>query len=431
MPLEVNYDDDEEIIQDKPKSQAPPKLDDSEAFPETGWAASTVDAKAPEKSFASLASEVLPPQKDQLDYSQPIKIKVPRKPLPARIKKVRDQYTRQHQSYVKTLDTNCIMYHDEGLPEGNDKKAPCESATVGKPVRSLKELEQCWTEVSKRRLEDGCNLRLFKSDISSPSHSDPACEKGGKYLLRVKKELSRDMFEELCLYFCDQRLDPAVTIGLCLCIRPKLDVIQIWTKNVASAASEELYGKNLNELLGTEASLKFVKHSEAYPKKLAEARKYYLEDKVSSDEQGAAMSVNNTFKPREFTKEKKEKKKGEFEKVPVKERKQSEKAEEEEAFVKEEPEGFSYDILADGNQDDGKEEPDDGLQILEKKKSEKTRKGSSKKGSSKSKKNKGDDFDFDGVSTKPIIPQQVFIGAGLFGVFFIAFLAMFMSGVMN
>merc|ERR1712196_71427 len=229
------------------------------------------------------------------------------------------------------------------------------------------------------------------------------------------------------MYFCDGRLDHT-TIGVCLCIRPDLDVIQIWTKNVASAASIEVFNTLLNSLLGTEATATFAKHGDTFKKGAAEARRYYLEDKVSPNVAGSAQSVNNVLKPREFTKEKKAAKKGEFSQVPVKDRKKPEGKESAApaAAAAVAPQdkaesAFSFDVLDSGNTDTPtKEEPDD-FTFLEKKKKDK-RQGS-RKGSTKGKKSRGED-EFGGLATSsPIIPQKVFVGAGLFGILIAAFLA--------
>ena len=73
--------------------------------------------------------------------------------------------------------------------------------------------------------------------------------------------------------------------------------------------------------------------------------------------------------------------------------------------------------------------PED-VQLFEKKKPDKNRKGSTKKGSRKEKK-KSDEFDALPGSSAPLIPQQVFVGAGLGAVLFVLLLAVFMSGAMN
>lgn len=89
----------------------------------------------------------------------------------------------------------------------------------------------------------------------------------------------------------------------------------------------------------------------------------------------------------------------------------------------------NYDLLDDDNTVDDAEEGGDDIQLYEKKKSEKTRKGSTRKGSKKEKKSK-EDYELP-PSAAPLIPQQIFVGAGLGGILFVAMLAIFMSGLLN
>jgi len=66
-PAPQNYDSDDEVVEKKaPNSSKAPNLADQEAFPDSGFGSGTAAAaSAPKggKSFASLASEVLPEQK--------------------------------------------------------------------------------------------------------------------------------------------------------------------------------------------------------------------------------------------------------------------------------------------------------------------------------------------------------------------------------
>jgi hypothetical protein len=90
----------------------------------------------------------------------------------------------------------------------------------------------------------------------------------------------------------------------------------------------------------------------------------------------------------------------------------------------------NYALLA-GDDDDSSTTIGADVQLFTKKKTDKgSRKGSTKKGSTKAKKDA--DFEFDTLSTsQPLIPQQVFVGAGLGGVLFVVLLAIFMSGALN
>merc|ERR1711907_43562 len=102
---------------------------------------------------------------------------------------------------------------------------------------------------------------------------------------------------------------------------------------------------------------------------------YYLGEHVSASEKGAAMAVNSIIKAREFGKQKKEKKAGEFNEVPVKERREKKQAEGDEGAVATAENPFDL-IHAETRDGDVGED----IEFKEKKKSDKTRKNSTKRG---------------------------------------------------
>jgi len=430
--MEMNYDDydeDEETSPSKAKtSKAPPKFDDSEAFPDTlHTGGSTASAHLPSKSFASLAQEVLPPQKGQIDLNQPIRIKMPRKPLPPRIKKVRDMY----KGATLKAGGKCKMYHDEGIPAGeNEKKATCESTEVGSLIDSLRAFEQAWKAVTSMPADEGANIRLFKAEVESPSPDDSAFEKGGAYSFRVNKAIAKDMFEELALYFADSRVDHTV-VGVCWCVRGNFDMFKLFTKSPPTNASLEKFQETMHALLGMDAEITYTKWHDAYKKNAARARKYYLvQGQVLNFPEGAAMSANNVVKGREHYKEKKARKTGadDYETIPARERREqvAKDAAPEEAEDKAEDNPY---LLLEGDAQDEAGGKEDDFVFFEKKKVDKsaTKKGS-KRGSKKEKRSSAKE-DFEGLpaASKDLIPQQIFIGSGVFAVVCI-FITMYSSG---
>merc|ERR1712159_307139 len=170
------------------------------------------------------------------------------------------------------------MYHDEGMPPGvSEKKAACEMATVGSTITSVQDFNSAWRDVEKLPKDEGTNVRLFRSEYESPNPENDKLEKGGKYQLRVSKAIAQDMFEELSLYMMDSRLDNAI-VGVCWCIRANLDLIQMWTKNPASAASVEVFSTKLRTLLGVDTScgVDYARFADIFGSKASKARKYYL-----------------------------------------------------------------------------------------------------------------------------------------------------------
>jgi len=92
----------------------------------------------------------------------------------------------------------------------------------------------------------------------------------------------------------------------------------------------------------------------------------------------------------------------------------------------------NYDLLMGDDDSKGSGVIGEDIQLFEKKKVDKTKKGSSRKGSTKGKKSNKNEFDslLTG-SSAPLIPQQVFVAAGLGGALFVVLLAIFMSGALN
>jgi len=436
MPIDANYEDEEEqVVAKATKSSNAPNLNDQSAFPEATWGAGAEGPAFDGKSFASLAAETLPPQKSGLDLNQPIRIKVARPPVKPRITKVREAYKRDNTKRLGSF----TMYHDEGMPAGvSEKKASCEMAEVGSTITNVQEFNSSWRELEKLPKDEGTNVRLFRSEYQEPSPEDEKLEKGGKYQLRVSKAIAQDMFEELCLYAMDARLDNAV-VGVCWCIRANLDLIQMWTKNPASAASAEVFSGKLRMLLGVDTScgVDYSRFADIFGSKASNARKFYLVEGQAPMNCEVATAVNNIVQMREFGTKKEKKKDAEnFTEIPGRGEKVVKAASKESSTDDAAPATGNvgvvnnYANLMDDNDEEDASVEQDNIQLFEKKKSDKTRKISTKKGSKKEKKGGKDDFDLP-TSSAPLVSQQTFVVSGLAGVLFVALLALVMSGVLN
>lgn len=429
--------DDEDDVKTSPakKNNVAPKINDTEAFPDAGWGSGSGSA-APTggKSFASLASEVLPEQKGGIDTDKPIIVKMPRPVVKARIVKVREAYKRDGSKKMGAFK----LFHDEGMPAGvPEKKAEMDMSQIGDVISTISDFQRSWREVEKMPQDEGTNIRLFKAEFDTPSPDNNMLEKGGKYQLRVNKTLSSDMYEELCTYLMDNRLDNAV-VGVCMCIRAGFDLIQLWTKNASSNATVEVFCSKLQLLLGSRADVTYARFSDVFGK-ASKQRKFYLIESLPGHDHGVAMTVDNIVQMREFG-SKKDKKKGgadgftevsnftDKKKDRTDEPKRSPLMQAEEAGV---AHVDNYGLLAGEEDDNTSGTIGEDVQLFAKKKTDKgSRKGSTKKGSKKER--KADNFEFDALATsQPLIPQQVFVGAGLGGVLFVVLLAIFMSGALN
>jgi len=435
MPIDANYDDEEEqVVQKQANSKNAPNLNDQSAFPEATWGTGSDGPAFTGKSFAALSAETLPAQKSGIDLNQPIRIKVARPPVKPRITKVREAYKRDNTKRLGSY----TMYHDEGMPAGvSEKKASCEMAEVGSTITNVQEFNSVWRDLEKLPKDEGTNVRLFRSEYEEPDPEHEKLEKGGKYQVRVTKAIAQDMFEELCLYMMDARLDNAI-VGVFWCIRANLDLIQMWTKNPASAASVEVFSAKLRNLLGVDTScgVDYARFSETFGSKASHARKFYLVEGQFPMDCEVATSVNNIVQMREFGTKKEKKKDAEnFTEIPGREQKVVKSAPKEASTdeAASAPSGVAavnnYATLLGDDDDDAPVEKDD-IQLFEKKKSDKTRKASTKKGSKKEKRGGKDDFELP-ASSAPLVSQQTFVSAGLAGVIFAALLAVIMSGVLN
>jgi hypothetical protein len=436
-----NYDDieDDTVEAKATKGSKAPSLDDVNAFPEAEWgvgSGSAASKPAGGKSLAELASETLPSQRAGIDLNAPIVIKMPRPPTKTRIQKVREIYKKDDR---KKFNHTFTVYHDEGIPAGMaEKKAPLEMDEVGS-VENLKDFEKVWANTVKLPRDDGSNIRVFRSEFVEPAPEHEALVKGGKYQIRVSKELTLARFEELCIYLFDNRLDLSI-VGVCWCLRPNFDLVQLWTKTPQSAAAVEVLKGKLAMLLGAKPELSEVtydKHQDKFVQKTAKSRRFYLAEPQVPTGPGAIMSVDTVIQMREYgSKKKKEGKtdKDDFTEIAGTRTTKQSKSNKPKEVAANEPVSprvpqNNNDLLDDDNTVDDAEEGGDDIQLYEKKKSEKTRKGSTRKGSKKEKKSK-EDYELP-PSAAPLIPQQIFVGAGLGGILFVAMLAIFMSGLLN
>jgi len=440
MPIDVTYDDVDEV-EDQPKTKknsSAPKLDDSSAFPEAAWGSGSAAAPGMPsggKSMAALAAETLPEQRIGIDLNQPIVIKMPRPPTKSRLQKVREAYKKDDR---KKLNSTFKVWHDEGIPAGvSEKKAELTMQYVSPDVADIKDFDKAFAAAQKLSLDEGANIRVFRGDIAEPSPDSDNFVKGGRYQIRVGKPLSPAMFEELCLYLFDSRLDAAI-VGVCWCLRANFDLLQMWTKKEASSSSIDVFSGKICSILGTTAKVTYTKHAEL--SKSSKPRKYYLiEGSSDSSEHGAAMSVESVIQPREFGKKKERKVVDDYTEVQNSNKKAETKQVKVEApkeTVVEKPSGVTtaanaYGSLFDGDNVEEAEEEAEDIQIFEKKKSDKrSNKQNSRKGSKKEKK-ASTGFDELPPVAAPVISQQMFVGAGFAGILMVAMLAIFLSGVFN
>jgi hypothetical protein len=165
---------------------------------------------------------------------------------------------------------------------------------------------------------NGNNVRLFKAGVTSPSALDETLEKGGKWAIAVSKHLSKEMFEELCLYVMDERLG-YMADGCVLAVRDVADVLQVWTRSQPKPDDVNKMARDITRLLGLAAAgvhtPVFEFHDNAY-KKASKAKTYFLVEPaplgpyVDAQETALQPRTKNSTSAAERKEKKDRKKKG-------------------------------------------------------------------------------------------------------------------------
>jgi len=419
----MSYESDsEEETPQKPQKKnnnRAPSLDDAEAFPET-FGAGTAQAQGIPSGvdFASLAGKFTPDETNEFDLTQARPMQ--RKTI-TRISRLREMYYKSRDLCNKPLGTQWSLYMDSGI-QGSEKTAECESQLLGS-VHTTKAFDPLMKPV-RLGLSPGSNVRLFKSNgLTSPSMLDETLEKGGKWSVAVSKDLSKDVFEELCLYVLDERLGWAAD-GCVYAVRDGIDVVQIWTKTAPNPDVLSKMATDIDAILGIDGAVpvSFSLHADAF-KKASKARKYFIVEPILGAVYVQSQEV--ALQPRsksEVTREKKDKKKSKVRKgeegfitegAAIRAQKPKSSANSTEpSQAKNEPSApstsnpfgnLTVEEETFGKKNKTKEEEDSPLVFKQRKKPP------SRKGSKKSKK---DEFDDLPVQPGAVVPLPMFMGAG-------------------
>lgn len=338
-------------------------------------------------------------------------------------------YYKSRDLCNKPLGTQWSLYVDSGI-QGPEKSVECESQLLGS-VSTTKAFDPLISPI-RRGLSPGSNVRLFKSNgLTSPSMLDEILEKGGKWSVAVSKDLSRDVYEELCLYVLDERLGWAAD-GCVFAVRDGVDVVQIWTK---ASPNPEIVAKMANDIqailgLGGNVPVSFSLHADAF-KKTSKARKYFIVEPIPGDAYVQSQEV--ALQPRtktEVTREKKDKKKSKGKKgdegfitesqVRAQKVNSSAKSTTENSINGDARTSNPYGNLqveeeAANNKKKGAKDEEDSPLVFNRRKKAPSRKGSSKKA-------KKDEFDDLPVQPGAVVPLPMFMGAGAMIFLVLAFL---------
>jgi len=391
------------------KSNKVPSLNETD-FPETFGSGGLQPQSG--ISFAALNFDGQDQSAVSQDAAQPARRVV------TRISRLREMYYKSRDVARAPLGKTWSLFVDGGL-QGPEKNAECQSKLLGQ-AETTRAFEPLIAPL-RQPLGSGSNVRLFKSIFSSPSALDEGLEKGGKWAVAVSKDISRDMFEELCLYVMDERLG-YLADGCVFAVRDGADVLQVWTRSAPKPEDVNKLSQDLCTIMGldTNVNVAFERHANAF-KKASQAKKYFcietppLGIPVASQEQALQpRSKNNAAAERKEKKDKKKKgrKTGDegFTEVEVKAKKsgsnQSQKDTEEESVATTSSNPFgNLAVEQDEKKKGSKEEPEAPIVF------HKRKKPASKKGSSKGKRNVKDEFADLPVVEGSVVPLPVFMGS--------------------
>ncbi|KAJ3432674.1 eukaryotic translation initiation factor 4e class ii 2b [Anaeramoeba flamelloides] len=98
---------------------------------------------------------------------------------------------------------------------------------------------------------DGGDYLLFKDGID-PVWEDPENEKGGKWILRLRKGLASRFYEDLILALIGEEFDVAIDeiCGIVVSVRTQEDIISLWNKRGNDKVAIENLKKKIIEVLG-------------------------------------------------------------------------------------------------------------------------------------------------------------------------------------
>lgn len=137
-----------------------------------------------------------------------------------------------------------------------------EYSNLVKKIADFTTVEDFWAIYQYLKKPDACingiEISLFKDPIK-PMWEDDGNKQGGKVTLKLKKDNTNLIWEELVLAFVGNSLDPKVrdeVNGVIFSSKKDMNVIQIWYRNYNTGFISDLE-QNLKELLNTPENYDF------------------------------------------------------------------------------------------------------------------------------------------------------------------------------
>jgi len=198
------------------------------------------------------------------------------------------------QHYTKQLDTKWTFWYEPKAKREREKGRPLNKVDYLKEVKRGKTFDtmaafwDCWNEVQRVCNSDDCNYELFKDGVK-PVWEDPKNIKGGMCVLntpRVAHEETMKQWVSLMITLLIGEFGPEVN-GVVLATRPWGNRFAVWVRNSKDKEGVDAVMKQLHELFGPNAQIRFQRHQAAMRKKLTDNNKPQqqpLESEASSIE---------------------------------------------------------------------------------------------------------------------------------------------------
>jgi translation initiation factor 4E len=196
-----------------------------------------------------------------------------------------------HPQLTKQLDTKWTFWYEPKAKR--EKGRPLNKTDYLKEVKRGKSFDtiaafwDCWNEVQRVCNSDDCNYELFKEGVK-PAWEDPKNIKGGMCVLntpRTAHEETMKQWVSLMITLLIGEFGPDVN-GVVLSTRPWGNRFAVWVRNSKDKEGVDTVMKQLHELFGANAQIRFQRHQAAIRKKLGNDNKQPVDGEASASIEG-------------------------------------------------------------------------------------------------------------------------------------------------
>ena len=155
---------------------------------------------------------------------------------------------------IKFKDKFTFWYRIVDISLLKDKKGESQYANTVKKIADFDNVNDFWKIFQHMKkpenLQSGIEFHLFKNDIKA-LWEDESNEKGGRVSIKLKKDSSSLVWQEIILNFIGDNFNDKVKEeinGIVISIRKEFNFLQVWFKTYEKNNINEI-NKNLREIL--------------------------------------------------------------------------------------------------------------------------------------------------------------------------------------